>query len=145
MAGPIDKFVKSVSGAIDGFTLDVKKFQNAVIMVVATWVVQNVFLEPATWLFGGLEWIYASIYASIDGAIRSALGSAGAGIWDAFLGPNGAITTLQDVAVGLATSAGIGAPLAAGLVNLALFGIVVGLIYLLARAAAGYLTGGVLS
>jgi hypothetical protein len=145
MAGPVEKFVDSVSSAIGGVSLDANKFRSAVLMVIATWVVRNVFLNPAKWLFGGLEWAYGSLYAGIDSAIRSALGSAGTGIWDAFLGPNGAITALQDVAVGLATSAGIGAPLAAGLVNLAMFGIVVGAIYLLARAAAGYLTGGVLS
>lgn len=120
-------------------------FFSRVIEIIVTWVVNNVFLDPAAVVLGLLEWTFASLLGVFDGAVRGALSTAGGAVWDAILGPSGVITTLQGVAVDTATSAGIASPLAAGIVNLLLFVFVVGVLYLLLRAVAGYLSGGVLS
>jgi hypothetical protein len=120
-------------------------FKNSVIFVVATWVVKNVFIDPAETLFDMVDWAFALVIDTVDSGIRGALSTAGSAIWDAFLGPSGAVTSLQETMVGAATSAGIASPLASGLVNIALVAMVVGVLFLLARAAAGYVSGGVLA
>lgn len=143
MSGPLDNFVDSISEASDDITVSKAGFENAVIAVIVTWVVKNVFLDPAAVVIGLIEWATASVLSGLDAGFRDALSTAGVAIWGAILGPSGAVTALQEAMVSAATSAGIASPLAAGIVNLTLVVLVVGGVFLLARAAAGYLTGGV--
>jgi hypothetical protein len=118
-------------------------FRNSVIGILVTWVVKNVFLDPAAIVIGIIEWVSASVLSGLDAGLRGALSTAGGAVWNAFLGPSGVITALQEAMIDAATSAGIASPVAAGIVNLTLVVIVIGGTILLARAAAGYLTGGV--
>jgi hypothetical protein len=135
----------------DGISLDAiidavvnsDAFFSRVIEIIVTWVVNNVFLDPAATIIGIFEWAFASLLGVFDSAVRGALEPAGSAVWDAFLGPDGVITALQETAVDAATSAGIASPVAAGVVNLLLALLVIGVIYLFLRAVAGYLTGGV--
>lgn len=120
-------------------------FEKSVVGVLVGWIVKNVFLDPAAITLGLLESLASTLIGSFESTVRGSLGTAGSSIYAAFLGPEGWVTAIQQALIGVATSAGAGSALAAGLVNLLLLVAVVGGLYLVARVVAGYLSGGVLS
>lgn len=138
---------------VDGLSEDVDlksifetdAFEKSVVGILVGWIVKNVFLDPAAFTLGGLAWVANMLFNSMDATLRTALGSAGAGVYDAILGPTGAVTAVQEALMGMAASAGAGSALAAGLANLLILAVIAGTAYLLARVILGYLSGGVLS
>lgn len=141
----LDDPVNSPAEEASGLFEDRDAFRSSVIAIVATWVIKNVFVEPTAWVIGIIDWGVASALGGVEEAVKHTFGISGATIRGAYLGPGGVVTVIRNTAVETAASAGLAAPIAAGIVNLLLVTLVVGLVYLLARAVAGYLTGGVLS
>lgn len=120
-------------------------FRNSVIAIVVSWIVTNVFLDPARVALDLLDGAIALVTGTLDSSIRASLRPAGSVVWDAFLGPDGIVPSIREPMVELSTSTGLAAPVAAGAVNLVLIVVVVGGVYLLVRVVAGYVSGGVLS
>lgn len=139
-----DQELSATSGS-GGLFDTMASFEARVVSIIASWVVVNVFLEPAALILGFLDWTIDSVTSSIEAILKTSLGGLSASFRDSILGPTGVIPSLQASVADLATSAGLGAPLAAGVANLALIVVTVGVVYLLGRVAAGYLSGGVLS
>lgn len=125
--------------------LGTDRFEDTVIGILVGWVVKNVFLDPAGYTLGLFDWAAGLVFDGFENLVRTSLGGVADGIYAAFLGPDGWLPAIRGALVDVAASAGAGSALAAGLANLLLLAIVVGLAYFIARAIAGYLSGGVLS
>lgn len=118
-------------------------FRASVISIIASWVVVNVFLRPVALILGVVDWVVASLTSGLETLVKTSLGAVGASVRESILGPGGVIPSVRAPLVDVATSAGLAAPLAVGVSNVVIVGVVVGALFLLARAVAGYLTGGV--
>jgi hypothetical protein len=106
--------------------------RNTIIGVVAAWVVKTVFITPAGWVFSLLDWAAVGVSSSIGG-LEGPLATAGEAIRSGLVGP---FETLRGQLVLAIGQAGLGAPVAAALVNVFLVAVVVAGVYAVARVFA---------
>lgn len=136
----------SVGGMGDGGLFDtMDDFRAKVVAIIASWVVTNVFLEPAALILGFIDWMVAWATGGFETLVKTSVGGLAESFRLAIVGPTGVLTSIRSALVDVVMSAGVAAPLAVGLTNLALVVVAVGGLLLLGRVAAGYLSGGVLS
>lgn len=141
IGGTLDDYEMPDDGLFQSFT----DFRTAVVGIIATWVVKNVFIKPAGLFLWLIDTVAGALSSGLEATVKTSLGTAGASVWNAVLGPGGVIPGIRASLVDVATSAGLAAPIATGLANVLLLAVVAGIIYVFARAAAGYATGGVAS
>lgn len=141
IGGTLDDYEMPDDGLFQSFT----DFRTAVVGIIATWVVKNVFIKPAGLFLWLIDTVAGALSSGLETTVKTSLGTAGASVWNAVLGPGGVIPGIRASLVDVATSAGLAAPIATGLANVLLLAVVAGIIYVFARAAAGYATGGVAS
>jgi hypothetical protein len=119
--------------AVNGITTSqIVDFRAGVLGIVVGWVVKNVFITPAGWLFSLLGTVVNTVTGSIGG-LRGPLSTVGGALRRGIIGPFDTLREQLVVAIG---QAGVGAPVAAALVNVLLAGMLLLAVYLVARVFA---------
>ncbi|KAB1194835.1 hypothetical protein GJR96_09290 [Haloferax sp. MBLA0076] len=120
---------------------DLRSFLKApaafVVMTVATWVVTNVFLRPAEFAFGTIDWAVAMATDVIDDAFAAA----GTSAWDGLTPFLEMPSMFRQELTGPLMDAGLAAPIAGAFASAVLAAAATLLVYLVVRVVADAIPG----
>ncbi|AFK18634.1 hypothetical protein E6P09_07610 [Haloferax mediterranei ATCC 33500] len=134
----------SVLGVLTSFSDnpdDLRSFLRApaafIVMTIATWVVTNVFLRPAEFVFGTVDWTVAMA----TGVIEDAFGTAGASAWKGLTSILELPAMFRSVLAGPLMDAGLAAPIAGAFASALLATVATLVAYLIVRVIADFIPG----
>ena len=111
-----------------------------IIALVAGWLVTNFVIQPARWTVAYSEWALETVLNTFDNVDRGSLETAGSSVCtNAVVTPRDAIFNAIDSLVG---SAGFASPLVVGILAIVIAGVVLLIVVVAVRYAAGYVPGG---
>ena len=111
-----------------------------ILSLVAGWLVTNFVIQPVDWAAAYFTWALETALTTFDTAVRGSLETAGSSVWtNAVVTPRDAIFNAIDSLVG---SAGFASPLVVGILAIVIAGVVLLIVVVAVRYAAGYVPGG---